>query len=80
MFPGLRHTLRERRFNDGYEKTLIGPPLWLSAETLQAIIEEASGELARNHFRRLSLMGGYAPSPSSGRSRITCGNRPRPSA
>jgi len=47
----------------GYEKTLIGPPLWLSAETLQAIIEEASGELARNHFRRLNLMGGYAPSP-----------------
>jgi aminopeptidase YwaD len=47
----------------GYEKTLIGPPLWLSAETLQAIIEEASGELARNHFRRLNLMGGYSPSP-----------------
>lgn len=47
----------------GYEKTLIGPPLWLSAETLQAFIEEASGELARNHFRRLNLMGGYAPSP-----------------
>ncbi|TSA49120.1 M28 family peptidase, partial [archaeon] len=47
----------------GYEKSLIGPPLWLSAETLQAFIEEASGELARNHFRRLNLMGGYAPSP-----------------
>jgi len=46
-----------------YDKTLIGPPLWLSAETLQAFIEEASGELARNHFRRLKLMGGYAPSP-----------------
>lgn len=47
----------------GYDKTLIRPPLWLSADTLQAFIEEASGELARNHFRRLSLMGGYAPSP-----------------
>jgi len=41
----------------GYEKTLIGPPLWLSAETLQAIIEEASGELARNHFRHLEPSG-----------------------
>jgi len=46
-----------------YDKTLIGPPLWLSAESLQAFIEEASGELARTHFRRLNLMGGYAPSP-----------------
>ncbi|MCW3978898.1 MAG: M28 family peptidase [Candidatus Bathyarchaeota archaeon] len=46
-----------------HERALIGPPLWLSAETLHAIIEEASGELARNHFRRLNLMGGYAPSP-----------------
>jgi hypothetical protein len=46
-----------------YEKSLIEPPLWLSAETLQALIEEVSGERARGHFRHLNLMGGHAPSP-----------------
>lgn len=46
-----------------HEKKLIESPLWLTPETLQAIIEEASGELARGHFRRLHLMDGYAPSP-----------------
>ena len=41
----------------------LTPPLWLSADTIQSLIEESSGERARNHFRRLNLMGGYAPSP-----------------
>jgi len=44
-------------------KYLVTPPLWLSVETLQNIIEETSGERARYHFRHLNLMGGYAPSP-----------------
>jgi len=42
-----------------YSEPVIPRPLWLSTKTLQAIIEEASGESARNHFRRLKQMWGW---------------------
>ena len=42
-----------------YNEPVIPRPLWLPTEALQAVIEESSGESAKNHFRRLKQMWGW---------------------
>ena len=42
-----------------YNEPVIPRPLWLPTKALQAIIEESSGESAKNHFRRLKQMWGW---------------------